>query len=194
MMVDKNKFQKLPELPSQIEYFTPRPVFHPSETNCIILSTEKDGINGGIYKYHLEDNEITCLANYDEIESIREKYFEYHTQFLDSINNKLYICGGDDTLFITYEIDTKIIKVGKNNDDYNDELANCGPWTKVVQINSSTKNEIHILKSNVHGIYDYIQQNLIISKNVYFGFDFPKSSYNPLTKQLMVLGGANFHI
>ena len=188
-MLHKNPFQKLPELPSHIVYYTPRPVFHPIDPNCIILSTENYGINGGIYKYHLEDNEITCLANYNEIESMRDKYLDDHTQFLDSINNKLHICGGEETIFITYEINTGIIKVGENNDDYNDVLAHCGPGAEIVHIKSSTKNEIHITNSIAHVKYDYIKRYLTIFRDVHFGFEFLKLSYNPLKKQLMVLGG-----
>ena len=191
-MSDNNPFQKLqlPDLPFKVVgWEIPRPVLHPIEPNCIILSTETMETNGGIYKYNLENNETICLAKYNEIKAIRNDYLKSHTQFIDSKNNKLYICGGEGAAFMTYEINTGIIKVGENNDDYNYDLANCYSSAKVVHIVSSTRNEIHILEWDKHWKFDCIQQKFTM-KNVSSQCD-PEDlrlSYNPLRKQLMILG------
>ena len=89
-MSDNNPMQKLPELPLKVMHcWMPRPVFHPIDPNCIIFSTDTEETNGGIYQYHLKNNEITCLAKYNEIEGIEDDYLKYHIQFIDSKNNKL---------------------------------------------------------------------------------------------------------
>ena len=189
MMLLKHTFHKLPALPFPIGYFVSKPIYHPNDPSCIILSTEKDMPNSGIYKYDLENNHKICLAKYDEIGAIKDNYLEYQTQFLDPINNKLYICGGEDTIFITYAINTGQIKAGKNNPAYNADLANCGPWTEMIDI--TTQNEIHSLTAaGLHYKFNYIQKKLIIYENSHFGCTFePKLAYNSFSKQLMVLGG-----
>ncbi len=104
-----------------------------------------------------------------------------HGQFIDPKSNKLYIVGGGS--FITYDLNK-----GEINDNYNPELANCGPFAKTIHIVSSVLDEIHILGGGTHCKFDCNQQQITeICTNNYF--QCAKLSYNPITKQLMILGG-----
>ena len=155
----------MPELPLKSHYcWIPRPVFHPIHPNCSTLSTSTQDINGGIYQYHLENHEVTCLAKYNEIEQIGYEYLKLHGQFIDSKNDKLYICGGWSTAFLIYDVNTGRIKVDEDDDDHDGDLANCGYYVKTFHISSSTKNEIHILGWNKQRKFDCIQQKLACVK------------------------------
>ncbi len=180
----KNKpFQKLQQIPQHLPPYTPKPIFHPTDQKCVIMSSNaNEYTQSGIFKHNLENNESKLLVTYDAI----GEEMEAHAQFIDTKNNKLYICG--DGSFITYNLNNNEAKLGDINDNYNGELANVGGFAKAVHIRSPEIDEIHILGTYQHCKLNCNQQTITaICSNDYIYC--AKLSYNPISKQLMILGG-----
>ena len=62
----------------------PKPLHYPLESNRVIISTDKDESDAGIYSYDIDANKMQLLREYDG-----EIHFEDHTQFIDYNNNVL---------------------------------------------------------------------------------------------------------
>ena len=183
-MAFKTPSLKLKELPLSFARFYNKPVFDPTYPNCIILSTDSNQVSGGIYRYNLANNEITSLTKYAEHETIDNNLLNANGQFIDSKHNILYLFGGGHASFVTYDINTRRIRIGTANDNYHDELANCDYFGKTVHITTCSKNEIHIVGLKKHYKFDCIQQKITEICDLVLD-QYSKLSYNPVKNELM---------
>eukprot|EP01084_Bolivina_argentea_P040924 75522_1 len=118
-------FKQLQNLPIKCNCPMPRPLFYPKHSNTIILSTDTNQDNPGVFKYNIDNNNCETLQTYVDFHP------EDHGQFIDYNNNTLHILDGYD-LHITMDLETKIIN--------NKHAFVCTTYPKCVQI-SSTKGD-----------------------------------------------------
>eukprot|EP01084_Bolivina_argentea_P288527 495225_1 len=79
------------KLPFCVVTYMPKPSQHPTNKNCIIISTycyERE-ITPAIYTYNPETNESQIIYKYDDTFKS-----QYHGQFIDPSNNTLILYGG----------------------------------------------------------------------------------------------------
>ena len=171
-------FKRLPKLPKKFSIEFPKPTFYPIDSDTVIISARSE-----IFKYNLRNNEMELLEQFDST------LIHHHEQFIDFKNNVLYIYGGDHCSFIQLNLNTATLKIGNDNDNYHQQVADCGELSKSVHISTTTRDEIHILGSVEHFKFDCNQQKFIkIGSNPNDTY-YTKLTYVPLTKQLMILGG-----
>eukprot|EP01084_Bolivina_argentea_P191228 328489_1 len=80
------------KLPFCMREYIPKPSPHPTNSECIIISThyEEDETTAGIYTYNLQTNESQMIYEYNDT-----TFKPYgHGQFIDVSNNTLILYGG----------------------------------------------------------------------------------------------------
>ena len=168
------------QLPLSLHFsYPPSQPWHSSQ-NTIIVSSDYNDTNPGIFKYNITTNKSELLTSYKDAMDA-----EFHGQFIDQ-DDILYIFGGDTRCCFTIDLRTKQIK----KQDYH-ALAACG--TDPRSVSASTINEIYILAKSDHFKFD-CNQGIVetISDDEHDlipDFDCPKVAFIPFKKQLMVLGG-----
>eukprot|EP01084_Bolivina_argentea_P268587 456252_1 len=130
-------FVKSPRLPISVNYLIPKPSYHPTDKNCIVISTdyEEQQIISGIHKYNMVTNESQIIHEYDDTLKPEE-----HGQFIDPSNNTLLIYGGIYNTFKTFDLNTNQIKQ-INDKNIISKCYYCPQNTFI----PSPVNEIHIL-------------------------------------------------
>eukprot|EP01084_Bolivina_argentea_P079820 144696_1 len=130
-------FKPLPKLPLQFDEYMPKPLFYPKHSNIMIISTEIDDINPGIFKYNLDNNNLEKLQKYVDFEPVD------NGQFIDYNNDTLHILSWDDS-HVEMDLQTNII----NNKDKSSIIWTCDlhdEYPQCVEISSIKGDEIHIV-------------------------------------------------
>eukprot|EP01084_Bolivina_argentea_P275486 469824_1 len=102
MSSQTSAFIKLAALPITFYSYIPKPSYHPTNKNCIIISTkydEKQTIMPGIYKYNIEINESQIIYKYNNTFKPNR-----HGQFIDTSNNMLILYGGGFETFKIFDL------------------------------------------------------------------------------------------
>eukprot|EP01083_Nonionella_stella_P176608 618389_1 len=74
-------------VPFERDTITPSP--HLRHPNCFLITSTHDYSNPGVYEYNIETNQLNLIYDYGTIGyNIID---EYHAQFLDTVNDVLYI-------------------------------------------------------------------------------------------------------
>ena len=126
------------QLPFKLRYLPPRPSWCNLSGNEIIVSTDYDDDNPGIYKYDITTNKHTLLSTYPSYQQP-----DGHAQFVDHRNSNLHILGGDNNTRFTFNLKTKQFKYPNPNLWL--ELMECDNQSEVVHVSTSKKNEVHLL-------------------------------------------------
>eukprot|EP01084_Bolivina_argentea_P191229 328492_1 len=81
-------FTKSSKLPFCVGEYMPKPLQHPTNSKCIIISTHcaEYKTTHAIYTYNLQTNESQIIYTYDST-----FYARYHGQFIDTSNNTLIL-------------------------------------------------------------------------------------------------------
>eukprot|EP01084_Bolivina_argentea_P268588 456253_1 len=140
-------FVKSPRLPISVNYLIPKPSYHPTDKNCIVISTdyEEQQIISGIHKYNMVTNESQIIHEYDDTLKPEE-----HGQFIDPSNNTLLIYGGIYNTFKTFDLNTNQMKL----EQYKNTLCECNRRSRVTFIPPPI-NQIHVLNYECeHFIFD----------------------------------------
>ena len=179
-------FQKLQALSKQrFNFETHRPVKYPQNSNSIIISTDKDESNAGIYTFDIDKNEMKLLRQFSSQWLMKRD----HGQFIDYIHNDLYLFGGDGWQFCKFNFDEKTIIYGSDNHNYNEDIAEIGDYPKTAQISESI---IYGARGNIHFIFDAKNQRfreIDVHKQINIASYYRKLTYIPCTKQLIIAGG-----
>eukprot|EP01084_Bolivina_argentea_P045011 82845_1 len=85
-------FTKSSKLPFCVFYEMPKPSPHPTNSECIIISTdyEECQTTPAIYTYNMETNKSQIIYKYNKTFNPNS-----HGQFIDTSNNTLILYGGD---------------------------------------------------------------------------------------------------
>eukprot|EP01084_Bolivina_argentea_P313062 542103_1 len=182
----KDEFITLGNLPKLFKYDLPTLLCYPRNSNWVIISTDCDETDAGIYKYNMITNKLELLQNYDGINNPPD----FHGQFIN--RNVLCIFGGSHCSLITYDLLNSTITTNKTNISLCD-IQNLDECPKCVNIFSNKTNHIHILHQCNHFIYDCNinkEVKVEIDCNILktFKIKFPKLLYSESTQQLMILG------
>eukprot|EP01084_Bolivina_argentea_P148676 259894_1 len=175
-----NTFQQLQELPMQFNYYMPKPLMYPEDSNCLIISSDSEEATAGIFKYNLTNNAIHSLHKYDN--SITA---DLHGHFIDG--DLLCVFGGKSDSFLIYDLNTNTNITNKyiNHCIFALKTADACPKTE------ATHNCINIFQcEGSHIKYDCDKQKLIyLSKdNVKLQVTYPKLTYVSALQQLKILG------
>eukprot|EP01084_Bolivina_argentea_P255281 429331_1 len=83
--------------------FIPKPLHHPNNKKCIIITTQCNDRKKtpGIYSYNVQTNESQIIYKYDH--TFKGKF---HGQFIDTSNNTLILYGGSSHIFNTFDLNT----------------------------------------------------------------------------------------
>ena len=119
-------FQELQSLPIQLPDHHPKPLYYPPNSNSVIISAVDDQDKAGVYKYGIDTNEIQLLQE-------SEENLICHGQFIDYMNDKLYLFGGDD-VFSKFNLNT--MKHDQRTHDHPQEIEYC-VFHKTASISSS---------------------------------------------------------
>eukprot|EP01084_Bolivina_argentea_P046966 86511_1 len=112
MATANHAFKQLQNLPLRFDDYMPKPSFYPKDSNSIIISTNDEDTNPGVFKYNIDNNNLEKLVEYVEIQPA------FHGQFIDYNNNTLHILSEWENTHITIDLKTKTI-----NNKY---TSNCG--------------------------------------------------------------------
>eukprot|EP01084_Bolivina_argentea_P037793 69890_1 len=127
-------FNLLPKLPLKcnqyIHHTVPKPLFYPKNSNSVIISTNFNDTNPGVFKYNLDNNNLEPLLKYGNNTP------HNCAQFIDYNNDTLHILYYDK--FININLKTETIY------DNNKHAIYIGDGSKTVQISSTKGDEIHI--------------------------------------------------
>eukprot|EP01084_Bolivina_argentea_P288528 495226_1 len=83
-------FTKSGLLPVCVIGIMSKPVYHPTNNKCIIISTNYcENKTAGIYKYNMQTNESQTICKYNNTFKPLG-----HGQFIDTSNNTLILYGG----------------------------------------------------------------------------------------------------
>eukprot|EP01084_Bolivina_argentea_P265114 449262_1 len=85
MSVIEHIFKPLPKLPLECDYYMPKPLNYPKDSNFIIVSTGSAENNAGVFKYNIDSNSLEKLQEYVDFVP------EDHGQFIDYHNDTLHI-------------------------------------------------------------------------------------------------------
>eukprot|EP01084_Bolivina_argentea_P077560 140725_1 len=95
------------QLPCSWQCYLPKPSYHPTNKNCIIITTHYDEkkTTPGIYTYDIVTNKSQIIYKYNNT-------FKpwAHGQFIDISNNTLILYGGDNDTFKIFDLNTNEIK------------------------------------------------------------------------------------
>eukprot|EP01084_Bolivina_argentea_P264441 447943_1 len=129
-------FKQSSKLPLKCVLYIPKPLFYPKHSNTIIISTESEDTNPGVFKYNIDDNNLQKLQTYGD--SIG--YNECHQQFIDYNNNILHILSTHGP-HITMDLKTKTM-------DNPNRFWGCDAGLpKCVEISSMKGDDIHIVSN-----------------------------------------------
>eukprot|EP01084_Bolivina_argentea_P168501 292198_1 len=96
-------FVKSDKLPISCIEYIPKPSQHPTNKDCIIISTNyyETKTTPGIYQYDIQTNELQIIYKYNTTFKL---YF--HGQFIDTSNNTLILYGGRNHIFEIFDLNT----------------------------------------------------------------------------------------
>ena len=182
LMQVSDAFTLLPSTPVAFmsQCSIPKPLFY--EKNVILVTTNFDDHNPGIYKFNFETNQLELLSSYNNISP------KSHGQFIDYDHNVLYLYGGKLSDIYQFDLNTNTFK----------ELSVTwrslqSRWSFPVAVNVSNRNETHILGRTLHFKFHHKTQSPKITKVSPYALPFDgrnrKALYIPLEQQVMVLGG-----
>eukprot|EP01083_Nonionella_stella_P232473 820021_1 len=84
-------FKSLPHFPLSVPFerntITASP--HLRHSNCFLITSTNDYSNPGVYEYNIETNQLNFISDYGILGD--DIIDEYHAQFLDTVNDVLYI-------------------------------------------------------------------------------------------------------
>eukprot|EP01084_Bolivina_argentea_P188121 323924_1 len=167
-------------------YFIPKPLYHPSNKDCVIISTdyEENYITPGIYIYNIVQNEFQIIHKYNNT-----NYSEKHGQFIDPSNHTLILYGGKYDTFKIFDLNTNRMK------PINDKniISKCSYWPQNAFIPSPI-NHIHMLDKDCNHYKLNIRNKETIeietnSELKSHHIQYPKLLYIKLFQQLYVFGG-----
>ena len=156
-MADASPFREVQLLPMSFIYQVPKPSWYGTSGNTIIITTDYDDHNAGIYKYDITTNAYQSLTKYD-VHGVQPKL---HGQFIDYKHDMLYIFGGEDSFF-TFNLNTKELKIGRQNDNYYEKLTECQTTSAAIHVSTTTTGDVHILFKEQHFKFDCNNSNLIL--------------------------------
>eukprot|EP01084_Bolivina_argentea_P265113 449260_1 len=176
-------FKPLPKLPLQFVPYMPKPLFYPKHSNTIIISTETEDTNPGIFKYNMDNNNLEKLQTYGDLIG----YTECHQQFVDYNNNILHILPGNGE-HITMDLKTKTM------DNEAETFWGCNvDLPKCVEISSMKEDDIHIvINFENHFKFDCKSDDFIRVNSANDKLNQicdPKLLYVEAKEQIMILGG-----
>ena len=161
----------------------PEPIGYPKGSVQLIISTNSAASNGGIFMYNLESNQSRLLSKYPKMYQLND-----HAQFIDYANDILYIFGGPLQTFSTFNFKTEEWRLGSESINYHYQLSQLPDCTRCVYVNTSIKDQIHIISNRKHIIFDCNEQKFMdIEREIQDGYF--KPIFVPFKNQLMLLGG-----
>ena len=138
--------------------------------------------DSGCYKYNPNSNKLELMTKYT---SFTHHHMSIDTQFMDIMNDTLYLFSSD-AEYLGFNIKTKRTCEGRNGPV--EQIGVSGDFPKAFYVEESLIKEMHVLGKWRHCKFDYVTREFTeICYNNYV--DYPKLLYNPLFKQLMILGG-----
>eukprot|EP01084_Bolivina_argentea_P075126 136213_1 len=177
-------FSLLAEIPIDCYYALPKPLKHPLISNCIIMSTdyEERQITPGIYQYNVESNKCSLIYKYNN-----ECTPECHGQYMDPVNNLLYLFGRRNVLN-AFDLKTNTMQKINNCHPFAEACTN---WPASTYIPFPV-NQAHILLDDKHYKYDIKHKTMIQLKgnSALNGIVYAHLLYIPIKKQLMFLGSS----
>ena len=178
-------FQKLQDLPSYFFGYIPKPsVCQNNEgDDCILIASDWEEDNAGIYRYQFKTNELNLIHKYDG--NLLKP--EYHEQFINKENHILYIFGGSKKSFGAFNLKTKSMEYNSPN-----TLSRIGRYPSTTFIPSPV-NQIHAYSHPNYLKYQINDQNIIKvnASELINNIKRPKLLYIPSKKQLMIFGAHN---
>eukprot|EP01084_Bolivina_argentea_P257621 434070_1 len=199
-------FKRSHKLPINFNYYIPKPIHHPTDPNCIIISSIclKNEKNGGIYKYNILTNESQMIYKYDDTTFTHHTGSpSYHGQFIDPSNNTLVLYGGFDSIYKIFDLNTNQMQQIQWNTR---RFSECDVVKILLSISGVTPqstfippiNEIHILSINEKTEKSHYKFNvetkeaitLKINSELPLHFpEYPKLVYIKELQKLYVFGG-----
>eukprot|EP01083_Nonionella_stella_P303280 1049400_1 len=166
---------------------TPSP--HPHHSNSVLITTSHGYRNPGVYEYNVETNQLNFISDYGTIGyNIIDAY---HAQFLDTVNDVLYIIA--DAYLYAFNWNTNRFTLV--DEQIKHEIgASCFP--RIVSIPSPT-NQICIFNNDSFELktFQFVENKPFrcistqLCKSLRNEFvQCPKLIYVPFKKQLMIFG------
>eukprot|EP01084_Bolivina_argentea_P028871 53621_1 len=140
--------------PEEFYYYVPKPSYHPTNPDIVILSTDSTETHGGIYEYNIKTNKFNKIYSYGGLFLM----LHGHTQFIDTQNELLYIFG-EMNLHI-FNLNTKTMNSSQPSVINNCSILGCIYFPKSVYIPSPI-HESHIVSNNaIHYKMDMSNKNI----------------------------------
>eukprot|EP01083_Nonionella_stella_P051498 136745_1 len=185
-------FKSLPHFPLSVPFerntITASP--HLRHSNCFLITSTHDYSNPGVYEYNIETNQLNFISDYGTIGyNIIDAY---HAQFLDTVNDVLYIIGY--AYLHAFNWNTKRFTLV--DEQIQSEIGPTSCFPRIVSIPSPT-NQICIFNNDSYELktlqfaankpFRCISTQLCKSLRNEF-VQCPKLIYVPFKKQLMIFG------